>query len=99
MLGLEGKVNTCESMINPVKSEESKMLTDSSQKAIWLVLVFAYNQTKIIKPSGDSWHLTLSLVIYTEHGKPVPSPVMASRPQGRPLEGGHRMVEKAKAVL
>jgi hypothetical protein len=59
------------------------MLIDSSQKAIWLVLVFAYNQTKIIKPSGDSWHLTLSLVIYTEHGKPVPSPVMASRPQGR----------------
>lgn len=75
------------------------MLIDSSQKAIWLVLFFANNQTRILKPSGDSWHLTLSLVIYTEHGKPVPSPVMASRPQGRPLEGGHRMAEKANAAL
>ena len=35
------------------------MLTDSSQKATWLVLVFANNQTGITKPSGDSWHLTL----------------------------------------
>lgn len=33
------------------------MLTDSSQKAAWLVLVFAYNQTRITKPSGNSWHL------------------------------------------
>lgn len=51
------------------------MLIDSSQKAKWLVLVFANNQTGIIKPSGDSWHLTLSLVIYTEHGKPVFLPI------------------------
>ena len=39
------------------------------------------------------------IVIYMEHGKPVPLPAMASRPQGRPREGGQRMVEKAKAVL
>jgi hypothetical protein len=30
------------------------MLTDSSQKATWLVLVFTYNQTGITKPSGKA---------------------------------------------
>ncbi len=40
------------------------MLKDSSQKAMWLVLVFTYNQTGIIKPSGDSWHLTLHCYLY-----------------------------------
>ncbi|GEM_PF-793668 len=62
VLGLESKVNTCEPTINPVKSEESKMLTDSSQKATWLVLVFAYSQTRITKPSGNSWASNPSLL-------------------------------------
>ena len=65
MLGLDGKVNTCEPTINLVEPEESKMLTDSSQKATWSVLVFTNSKTGIIRPSGDRWHLTsMSVLLY-----------------------------------
>jgi hypothetical protein len=69
-LGLDGKVNIGELLLNVVKIEEPKALIGSAQKGKWPGTAVAFSAVMDDEPPAEREDLPHP-VIQAEHGKPV----------------------------
>ncbi len=67
---VQGMVSICELSINTVKTDQPKMLTGWSQKALWRVQGLEHLLSWAATPPVNRENLT-PVVAHTEHGKPV----------------------------
>lgn len=84
-------------LINPVIADKPKALRGLNQKVgDWLIRCNVGLQGQDI--SGGEAAPNPLILLTAKHDNPAPAPILASRPQGRPWEGGQRRAEKAKAA-
>ena len=87
--------NTCELLINVVRTNKPKMLTGLNQKVRGRVQGLLLSSTQTQAPPADRQRPNPSVVQYAEHGKPVVLPDGESEPQGVPM--GLRVEEEGES--
>src|ERR671914_26270 len=91
-------VNTCEQLINLVKTNKPKLLKGLGQKASGIDVSLVSRYTRLIKTTGEQTEPKHSVSSLWNVGTPTRSPkTRARQPQGSPMDGGNRRVQKAKA--
>ena len=91
-------VNTCEQLINLVKTNKPKLLKGLGQKASGIDVSLVSRYTRLIKTTGEQTEPKHSMSSLWNVETPTVRPKYRARqPRGSPMDEGSRMVQKAKA--
>ena len=91
-------MNDPQLLIDPVSADKPKALRGLNQK-VGEGLIRGNVGLQGQDISGGEAAPNPLVLLTAKHDKPDPAPALASRPQGKPREGGQGMAEKANAAL